>query len=60
MIKKRIKISYKKEKFTEDNNVKIIDWLKQKTPKKNKTDKKNRNERNYHESREDESVNIDL
>ena len=40
--------------------MKITDLLIQKTPKKNKIDKKDRNERNYHESREDESLNIDL
>ena len=53
-------MSYKREKIIEDNNVKITDWLIQKIPKKSKTDNKDRNERNDHESREDESMNIDL
>ena len=50
----------KRGKLTDDNNVKITDWLIQKTPKKSKTDKKDRNERNDHEAREDESMNVDL
>ena len=51
----------KRRKFTENNNVKITDWLIQKTPKKSKADKKERNERKkYNELRKDESMNIDL
>ena len=47
-------------KFREESNVKITDWLIQKSPKKNKTDKIDKNERNDHESREDENMNIDM
>ena len=50
----------KRGKFREENNVKITDWLIQKSPKKNKTDKIDKNERNDHESREDENMNIDM
>ena len=48
-------MSYKKEKFTEDNRL-----ADAKTPKKCSTDKKDRNEINHYESREDESMNIGL
>ena len=50
----------KRGKFREENNVKITDWLIQKSPKKNKTDKIDKNERNDHESRDDENMNIDM
>ena len=50
----------KRGKFTEDNNVKITDWLTQNNSKKSKTVKKDRNKRNDHESRENEGMNIYL
>ena len=51
----------KRGKLMEENsNNKITDWLIQKTPKKNKNDKKDKNDRNDDESKENESMKVDI
>ena len=44
----------------ENSNNKITDWLKQKTPKNNKIDKKDKNDRNNDESKENDSMKVDI
>ena len=51
----------KRGNFMEENsNNKITDWLIQKTPKKNKIDKKDKNDRNDDESKENDSMKVDI